>query len=157
MMFLKSLTIRFILGLTLVSLCFQCELVETCASCADPDFTVFAFDTTANGFSPQEIDSLYVIRFDRGVLDTPLDSSRILTRQNPLFISGDLFNSSTLDNDYVVVGVNQEFRFEITDLSYDVVVSNNNCSCDLIENKSLRVNGELVTLTDPFQAVILQK
>lgn len=60
---------------------YECEFVETCANCVDPDFTIFAFDTTASGFDLNEIDSFYIIRFPRGELDMPLDTTALFLKQ----------------------------------------------------------------------------
>ena len=147
---------RYIIVAGLVTLFLQCEISETCASCVDPDFTAFQFDTTAIGFTPGEIDSFYVIQFARGALDTPLDTTELFIRQNPFVISGDFFGVSSLSSDYVVEGVNGEFRFEVTDIEYNIRIRNDNCRCDAVENKSLRVNGDLISLPDPFQLVTLQ-
>ena len=136
----------------------QCETSEVCASCVDPDFTVFVFDTTAGGFDQSEIDSFYIIGIARGELNRPNDTTELFIQVNPFSLNGGLFNSSTLTNDYIVEGVNQEFRFEITDLNYTVRTSDDDCYCNFIEDKSLRVNGDFVSLPDdPFEHVVLQK
>ncbi len=136
----------------------QCETSEVCASCLDPDFTVFLFDTTAGGFNQNEIDSFYIIGFFRGELSKPIDTTELFIEQNPFSLNSSLFNSSTLTMDYIVEGVNQEFRFEITDLGYSIKTSDNNCQCDLIEDKSLVVNDEIVSLAEnPFEVVVLGK
>lgn len=133
----------------------SCETVVTCASCIDPDLTVFAFDTTANGFTAAEIDTFYIIRFARGELNQPLDTSDLQIDMNPFFITRDLFGTSTRLNDYRVEGNNQEFSVDITDIDYTIIPTRNNCNCDLVINKSVRINGTLVELSDPFQAVTI--
>ena len=135
----------------------HCEITETCASCIDPDFTVFAFDTTATGFAASEIDSFYIIAFPRGQLNAPLDTSDLLIEQNPFIIGGSLLGTSTLDSDYVIESPNQEFRFEITDLGYTIISVNDNCRCDVVDDKTLQINGELTTLSEPFESVLLSK
>lgn len=134
----------------------RCELLETCASCVHPDYTAFAFDTTNVGFTPEEIDSFYIVRFPRGEPHMPIDTTQFV-KQNPFIISGSLFGSSTLDEDYLVEGINQEFRFSITDIDYRVINSDDDCNCDQVVDKTLRINGTLTSLPDPFQLVVLQK
>jgi hypothetical protein len=135
----------------------QCEMSEVCASCADPDFTVFLFDTTTGGFNQSEIDSFYIIGIARGELNKPNDTTELFIGQNPFSLNGSLFNTTTLTNDYIVEGINMEFSFEITDLVYTIKTTDDNCNCDVIENKSLRIDGNFISLQDPFQSVILFK
>ena len=132
-------------------------MTETCASCVDPDFTVFEFDTSPNGFDPAEIDSIYIISFPRGQLNSPLDTTDLLIEQNPFVLGRPVSGTSSLNNDYVVESPDRSLRFEITGIDYTITAVADNCSCDIVENKSLRVNGILVTLSDPFQAVLLTK
>ncbi|MGI9544446.1 MAG: hypothetical protein ACR2MX_14395 [Cyclobacteriaceae bacterium] len=141
---------------TLAFLFAKCELLVTCASCVDPDHTIFVFDTTAAGFTPEEIDSFYIVRFPRGESNMPIDTTSIVN-QNPFIISGSLFGSSTLNEDYIVEGLNQEFSFAITNIDYAIINSDDDCNCDNVVDKTLRVNGSLISLTDPFQTLILQK